>query len=46
MKTFVDEIMAHKSTNIDLLKQAAESIAIIEAEKASIESCSVVAIKT
>jgi predicted dehydrogenase len=46
IKAFVDEIMTHKSTNIDLLNQAAESIAIIEAEKASIESCSVVTIKT
>ena len=46
IQAFVNEIMAHKNTNIDLLKQAAESIAIIEAEKASIESCSVIAIKT
>jgi predicted dehydrogenase len=46
IQAFVDEIMTDKSADIDLLNQAAESIAIIEAEKASIESCSVVAIKT
>ena len=46
IQAFVDEIMTDKSTDIDLLNQAAESMAIIEAEKASIESCSVVAIKT
>jgi len=45
IKTFVNEIMNNKKTNMDLLNQAAESIAIIEAEKTSVESCSIVAIQ-
>ncbi len=42
---FVDEILSGKKTNLNLLTQAAETIAIIEAEKVSIETCSVIAIK-
>ena len=45
IRTFVDEIMAGNSTNLDLLRQASESVAIIEAEKTSIETCSLVSIK-
>ncbi len=45
IRAFVDEILAGNSTNIDLLRQAAETIAIVEAEKTSIEACSVVSIK-
>ena len=42
---FVDEILAGKVSNLNLLKQAAETIAIVEAEKISIETCSVEAVK-
>ena len=45
IRSFVDEILSGKITNIDLLNQAAETIAIIEAEKVSIETCSVINIK-
>jgi len=45
IRTFVDEILSGNSTNLDLLRQAAETIAIIEAEKTSIETCSLVSIK-
>jgi len=45
IRAFVDEILSGKASNLDLLNQAAETIAIIEAEKISIETCSVVAIK-
>jgi len=45
IRTFVDEILSGNSTNLDLLRQASETIAIIEAEKASIETCSLVSIK-
>ena len=45
IRTFVDEILSGKNTNFELLRQAADTIAIIEAEKSSIESCSVVSIK-
>ena len=45
IRTFVDEILTGKASNLDLLKQSAETIAIIEAEKISIETCSVVAVK-
>ena len=43
IRSFVDEILSGKTTNINLLNQAAETIAIIEAEKLSIETCSIVA---
>jgi predicted dehydrogenase len=42
IRSFVDDILSNKAININLLKQAAESIAIIEAEMVSIKSCSVV----
>ena len=45
IRTFVDEILSGNSTNLDLLKQASETVAIIEAEKTSIETCSLVSIK-
>jgi len=45
IRTFVDEILSGNSTNFDLLKQASETVAIIEAEKTSIETCSLVSIK-
>ena len=45
IRTFVDEILSGNSTNLDLLRQASETIAIIEAEKTSIETCSLVSIK-
>ena len=45
IRTFVDEILSGNSTNLDLLRQASESVAIIEAEKTSIETCSLVSIK-
>ena len=45
IRTFVDEILSGKNTNFELLRQAADTIAIIEAEKTSIETCSVVSIK-
>jgi predicted dehydrogenase len=41
IRAFVDEILTGKASNLDLLNQAAETIAIIEAEKISIETCSV-----
>jgi predicted dehydrogenase len=44
IRSFVDDILSNKRMNISLLKQAAESIAIIEAEMVSIKSCSVVAL--
>ena len=44
IRTFVDEILSGKSTNLDLLRQAAETVAIVEAEKISIEKCSLVSI--
>ena len=44
IRTFVDEILTGKNTNFELLRQAADTIAIIEAEKTSIETCSVVSI--
>jgi len=43
--SFVDEILSRKKTNINLLNQAAETIAIIEAKKISIETCSVGAVE-
>jgi len=46
IRSFVDEILSGKKTNIDLLNQAAETIAIIEAEKVIIETCSVVAVES
>ena len=45
IRKFVDEILSGKNTNFELLRQAADTIAIIEAEKTSIETCSVVSIK-
>ena len=45
IRTFVDEILSGNSTNLDLLRQASETVAIIEAEKTSIETCSLVSIK-
>ena len=42
IRSFVDDILSNKRININLLKQAAESVAIIEAEMVSIKSCSVV----
>ena len=42
IRSFVDDILSNKAININLLKQAAESVAIIEAEMVSIKSCSVV----
>ena len=42
IRSFVDDILSNKKININLLKQAAESVAIIEAEMVSIKSCSVV----
>ena len=45
IRMFVDEILSGNTTNFDLLRQAAETIAIIEAEKTSIETCSLVSIK-
>ena len=44
IRYFVDDILSNKKVNINLLKQAAESVAIIEAEMVSIKSCSVVAL--
>jgi len=44
IRSFVDDILRNKSINISSLKQAAESVAIIEAEMVSIKSCSVVAL--
>ena len=46
IRSFVDEILSGKESNLALLNQAAESIAIIEAEQLSIKSCSVVTVKT
>ena len=45
IRTFVDEILSGNSTNLDLLRQASEAVGIIEAEKTSIETCSLVLIK-
>ena len=45
IRTFVDEILTGKASNLNLLKQAAETIAIVEAEKISIETCSVVSVE-
>ena len=45
IRAFIDEILSGNKTNCDLLLQAAETIAIIEAEKISIETCSVEAVK-
>ena len=45
IRIFVDEILLGNSTNLDLLRQASETVAIIEAEKTSIETCSLVSIK-
>ncbi len=45
IRTFVDEILSGNATNLDLLRQASETVAIIEAEKKSIETCSLVSIK-
>ena len=45
IRTFIDEILSGNSTNLDLLRQASETVAIIEAEKTSIETCSLVSIK-
>jgi len=42
IRSFVDDILSNKTININLLKQAAESVAIIEAEMVSIKSCSIV----
>ena len=42
IRSFVDEILSGKESDITLLNQAAKSIAIIEAEHVSIKSCSVV----
>ena len=42
IRSFVDDILSNKTININLLKQAAESVAIIEAEMVSIKSCSVI----
>jgi len=42
IRSFVNDILSNKTININLLKQAAESVAIIEAEMVSIKSCSVV----
>jgi len=44
IRSFVNDILSNKTININLLKQAAESVAIIEAEMVSIKSCSVVAL--
>ncbi|WP_416652239.1 Gfo/Idh/MocA family protein [Candidatus Pseudothioglobus sp. Uisw_086] len=45
IRAFVDEILSGKASNLGLLKQAAETIAIIEAEKISIETCSVISVE-
>ena len=45
IRSFVDEILSGKEGNLVLLNQAAESIAIIEAEQLSIKSCSVVMVE-
>ena len=45
IRAFIDEISSGNKTNLDLLSQAAKTIAIVEAEKISIETCSVVAIQ-
>ena len=45
IRTFVYEILSGNSTNLDLLRQASETVAIIEAEKTSIETCTLVSIK-
>ena len=44
IRSFVNDILSNKTININLLKQAAESVEIIEAEMVSIKSCSVVAL--
>jgi len=44
IRSFVDDVLNNKRMNLSLLKQAAESVAIIEAEMVSIKSCSVVAL--
>ncbi len=44
IRSFVEDILNNKRMDINLLKQAAESVAIIEAEMVSIKSCSVVAL--
>jgi len=44
IRSFVDDVLSNKRMNLSLLKQAAESVAIIEAEMVSIKSCSVVAL--
>ena len=44
IRTFIDEILSGNKTNFELLKQAAETIKIIEAEKKSIDTCKVVSI--
>ena len=44
IRKFIEEILSGKATNLDLLRQAAETVAIIEAEKTSIETCSLVSI--
>jgi hypothetical protein len=41
----VETILANRSTDINLLSQAADSLAIIEAEKISLRHCSVVPLK-
>jgi predicted dehydrogenase len=44
IRSFVDDVLNNKRMNLSLLKQAAESVAIIEAEMVSIKSCTVVAL--
>ena len=44
IRKFIEEILSGKATNLDLLRQAAETVAIVEAEKISIETCSLVSI--
>ena len=45
IRAFVAEILSGNKTNFDLLLQAAETFAIIEAEKISIETCSVASVE-
>ena len=46
IRTFIAEILAGNKTNFGLLQQAAKTIAIIEAERKSIEKCSIEPVKT
>ena len=46
IRTFIAEILAGNKTNFGLLQQAAKTIAIIEAERKSIEKGSIEPVKT